>query len=68
MLRRRRGRKVLSIEDKIEAAYMLFIDKEEQKTVAKHFRVTASAISSISQKVLKNKSLLTELLDRKKSK
>ena len=60
---------MLSLDDKIEAAYMVFIDKERQCTVARHFRVTASAISSLVQKVLSNNTkILSELNDRKKDK
>jgi len=64
MLRKRRRRRVMSLDDKIEAAFMLFIDKEKQSTVAKHFRVTVSAVSILAKKVLKNKTLLTDLLDK----
>ena len=54
----------MSLDDKIEAAFMLFIDKEKQSTVAKHFRVTVSAVSILAKKVLKKKTLLTDLLDK----
>ena len=64
MLRKRTGRRIMSLDDKVEAAFMLFIDKEQQKTVAKHFRTTVSCISALAKKVLNRDNFLTELLDK----
>ena len=44
-LRKRGKNRNLSLEQRIEAAHMIYIIKERQADVAKHFRVTQPAIS-----------------------
>ena len=64
-LRRKRTSKILTLDNKIEAAHMVFVLKETQTVVAKHFRVTAPTISRLVKMLLKNTSLLSELLSKK---
>ena len=55
----------LKMDDKVEALYMVFIDKENQATVARHFRVTAPAISRLVVMALKNPRLLSEMMSKR---
>ena len=47
MLRKKGRCKKLTLSDKVEAVYMVLVEKEYQLSVAKHFRVTPAAISTL---------------------
>ena len=61
-LRKRGKTGRLSLEQRVEAAHMIFIKKERQTDVAKHFRVTQPAISVLVRRIMKKPSFLSELL------
>lgn len=45
MLRKRSKRRSLTLAQKVEAAHMVFLGKEAQAVVAKHFRVSKFVMS-----------------------
>ena len=55
----------LSLEQKVEAAWMVFVQMEKQADVARHFRVSAWVISKLMSGIRKKPALLSELLSRK---
>ena len=64
-LRKRGKTGRLSLEQRVEAAHMIFIRKERQADVAKHFRVTQPAISVLIRRLKKKLSFLSELLSNR---
>ena len=68
MMRKKQKSRRLSFDQKIEAASMVFIDKETQATTARHFRVTVQAISKLVCKLRKNPEALSEVLAKREAK
>ena len=68
LLRKRGKIRKLSLDDRVEVAWMIFMDKERQVDVAKHFHVTQPSISSLVSRLRKKPNMLSELLTIKESK
>ena len=68
LLRKRGKIRKLSLDDRVEVAWMIFMDKERQVDVAKHFHVTQPSISSLVSRLRKKPNMLSELLAVKESK
>jgi hypothetical protein len=62
-LRKRTKKRNLTLEDKAEIAWKVFIEKERQADVARHFRMTLQGISKITSTLRKKPCLLQELFN-----
>ena len=62
-LRKRTSKHWLTLDQKVEIAWKVFIEKERLADVAKHFRSTPSAISRFTSSLRKKPSLLQELMN-----
>jgi hypothetical protein len=58
----------LSLDDKVEIAWKVLIEKERQADVARHFRMTVQGISKITSTLRKKPSLLQELVNLRQTK
>ena len=67
-MRKRTGRRVLSLDDKVEIAWKVFIEKERQADVGRHYRMTVQAISRFTSSLREKPSLLQELMNIRDSK
>ena len=68
MRRRVKNRAKLKNEEIISIAHKYIMQNEKQADIAKEFRISVPRVSSVVQKVLKNKNVLSEiksLQDRK---
>ena len=65
MMRKRHTLRRLSFEQQVQAAHMVFIEKETQAMAARQFRVSERAISRLVCKLRKSPNLLSEILARK---
>ena len=57
----------MGLDEKVQAVWMVQMEKERQADVAKHFRVTQQTISTLICTVRKKPGLLSELLALRKS-
>jgi hypothetical protein len=64
LLRKRTKKRNLNLDDKIEIAWKVFMEKEKQADVARHFRMTTPAISRFTSMLRKKPSMLGELLSK----
>ena len=61
MRRRVKNRAKLKNEEIISIAHKYIMQNEKQSDIAKEFRISVPLVSSIVQKVLKNKNVLSEI-------
>jgi hypothetical protein len=57
-LRKRTGRRKLTLDDKVQIAWKVLVGKERQADVARHFRMTEQGISRITSLLRKKPNLL----------
>lgn len=67
-MRKRTRRRVLSLDEKVDIAWKVFIEKERLTDVARHFRMTVQAISGLTSSLRKKPTLLQELVNIRDSK
>jgi hypothetical protein len=67
-LRKRTRRHKLTLDEKVQIAWKVFIEKDRLVDVSRHFRTTLSAVSRFTSSLRKKPSLLQELMNIRDSK